>query len=170
MEVTSFAADLVVDGLVAALRAASGFRSPLEEGTDVPVYDGAIVSSDSALSCVVVGSDGDVGGVQRPFRFTSEWHDMDFSTDETGQIQCAVVVWSGDANPDTFADQRALAVGVLQDVDEALRASVTAASLGVTRLLWSKVDSGELIQAATSRGIETRLPFTYGYRALLQVT
>lgn len=171
MTVVSFAADSVVTGLVDALRLTAGFCDPAaQDGTDVPVYDGAIVSDDRAHSCVVVGADGDTGGVQRPFRFTSEWHDLDMTTDEQGQIQCAVVVWSGDANADTYADQRSTAVEILQDVDQALRASISAAQLGVTSLLWSKVDAAELIQSATARGTETRLPFTYGYRALLQVT
>ena len=170
MAVVSFAPDLVIDALVTNLRAATGFRAPSEAGTDVPVFDGGYPSGGKNSQLVVIGSDGERGGVQRPFRFTSDWHDLDMTTDETGTVQCAVVVWGGEAKPTTFASQRATAVEILQNVDEALRASVSAASLGVAQLLWSKVDAGEMVQGVTDYGTETRLTFTYGYRALLQVT
>lgn len=169
MAVSSFAANDVVTALVTALRAATGFRAPTEAGTDVAVFDGPIYGEGSNFSAVTIGADGLPEGNQRPFRLTSEWHDLDLTTDETGTIQCAIVVWSGDANPDTAADQRATAVGILQDVDEALRASNVAAALGVDRLLWSKIDSAEMFQTF-AEGTETRIAFTYSYRALLIVT
>jgi hypothetical protein len=169
MAVVSFAASDVITGLVTTLRAATGFRAPTTAGTDVPVFDGPIYGGGSNFSAVVIGADGLEDATQRPVRFTSEWHDMDLTTDEVGTIQCAVLVWSGDANADTIATQRAAALAILQDVDTAVRASNTAAALGVTQLLWSKIDSGEMFQT-TADGTETRLTFTYSYRALLQVT
>lgn len=169
MAVVSFAVDDVIDGLVSTIRAAASFRAPDEAGSTVPVFDGAVYGAGSNFSAVVIGSNGLEDATQRPFRFTSEWHDLDLTTDETGQVECAVLVWSGDANPDTPATQRATAVGLLQDIDAAVRASNTAIALGVTQLLWSKIDSGECFQT-TENGTETRLTFTYSYRALLQVT
>lgn len=170
MAVVSFALNDAIDGLITTLQAATGFRAPTVAGSDIPVFDGAYPNGGSNFSCVVVGSDGDPNSVQRPGRLTSEWHDLDLTTDETGQIQCAIVVWSGDANPSTFGDQRSDALDILQDVDAAVRASNTAMALGVTQLLWSKIDSAELIQWVTEKGTVTRLPFTFSYRALLQVT
>lgn len=169
MSVVSFAVDDVVTGLVAALQAADGFRHPAVTGDDVPVYDGAIYGEGRNTRAVVIGSDGSEDQVQRPARFTSDWHDYDLTTDEAGTIQCAVVVWSGDSEPDTVATQRGQAVGILQDVDTAVRTSITAATLGVTQLLWSKIDAGEIVQI-TVDGTETRLSFQFSYRALLQVT
>jgi len=133
------------------------------------VFDGPIYGSGSNFSAVTIGSDGSGDPNQRPFRFTSEWHDMDYTVDEVGFIQCAVIVWSGDANPDTPATQRASAVELLQLVDETCRASNAAAALSVGQLLWSKVDQGEMFQTVAD-GTETRLAFTYSYHALLQVT
>jgi len=170
MAVVSFAVDDVISGLVTALQAATGFRAPTEAGTDVPVYDGPVYGDGSNFSFVCIGADGSDNPQQRPARFTSDWHDMDLTTAEEGVIQCAVVVWAGDANPDTAADQRGTAVGILQDVDEAIRASNTAMALGVTTLLWSKIDAGEIFQEVNENGTETRITFTYSYRALLQVT
>ena len=169
MAVVSFAASDVVDGLVTTLRAATGFRAPTEAGTDVPVFNGPVFGAGSNFSAVTIGSDGTEDPTQRPFRFTSEWHDMDLTADEVGTVQCAVIVWAGDANADTAAEQRATAVGILQDVDEACRASNTSIALGVTTLLWSKIDAAECFQTFAD-GTETRLAFTYSYRALLQVT
>lgn len=160
MTVTSFAVSDVIDALVTNLGAA----------LDVPVYDGVIVASDSNLDgCVVIGSDGS-DGAQRPFRLDHPWHDFELTTDENGQIQCVVVVWSGDANPDTFATQRGQALAILQDVDTELRTNISSSELGVSQLLWSKVDSADMVQMVMKDGTETRLPFTVGYRALLQVT
>ena len=169
MAVTSFAASDVVDGLVTTLRAGTGFRAPTEAGTDVPVFNGPVFGAGSNFSAVTIGSDGTEDPTQRPFRFTSDWHDVDLTADEVGTVQCAVVVWAGDANASTAADQRATAVGILQDVDQIIRATVAASELGVTDLLWSKIDSAECIQTF-AEGTETRIPFTFGYRALLQVT
>ena len=169
MAVVSFAADDVIDGLVTTLRAATGFKAPTETGTDVPVFDGMEYGQGSNFSAVLIGDDGSGAANQRPFRFTSEWHDMDYTTDETGQIQCAVLVWSGDANSATQGTQRTTAVGILQDVDEAVRATNVTAALGVTQLLWSKIDAAEMFQDLDD-GWSTRLTFTYSYRALLQVT
>ena len=170
MAVVSFAADLVIDALVTNLRAATGFRAPSEAGSDVPVFDGGYPSGGKNARLVVIGSDGDRGSVQRPFRLTHDWRDLDMTTDESGVVTAAVVVWGGEAKPTTFASQRATAVGILQDVDEALRGSVSAASLGVAQLMWIKVDAAEMVQGVTDYGTETRLIFTLGYRAVLQVT
>jgi len=170
MAVVSFAVDDAISGLVTVLRAGTGFRAPTEAGTDVPVYDGPAYGDGSNFTFVCIGADGSDNPVQRPFRLTSDWHDMDRTTDEIGTIQCGLVVWSGDANPDTPADQRGTAVGILQDIDQIIRASVAASDLGSDSLLWSKIDAAEAIQEVNENGTETRIPFTVSYRALLQVT
>lgn len=157
----------VVAGLVDALRAADGFRAPSAAGADVPVFDGAIVGGGSVTSSVVVGGDGEPDGVQRPVSFQSGWHDLGLTMDEQGSVQCSIVVWSGDANPDTFATQRSTAYTILADVDAAIRSSVTAAALGVNQLLWCHIASGDLIQGVTSKGARTNLQFTVAYQALL---
>ena len=169
MAVVSFAADDVIDGLVTTLRAATGFRAPTEAGTDVPVFDGMEYGQGSNFSAVLIGDDGSGAPNQRPFRFTSEWHDLDYTVDEVGYIQCAVLVWSGDANASTQGTQRASAVTILKNVDTAVRATNVAAALGVTQLLWSKIDAAEMFQDLED-GWSTRLAFTYSYHALLQVT
>lgn len=170
MAVTSVAAGSVVSGLVAALRAATGFRGPTETGADIVVFDGAVVGGGSFATAVVIGGNGDPEDVQRPVRFQTGWHDMDLTMDEQGTIQCAVIVWSGDANLDTFSDQRTSAFAILEDADQALRASVDAANLSVTQLLWLHVSGGELAQGISDRGTRTVLSFTIDYRAILQVT
>lgn len=157
MTVTSFALDSVITGLAAAL----------DTALDVPVYDGAIVAGDSNFTCVVIGSNGDPRSSQQTASFTHTWHDFEMTTDEVGQIQCAVAVWGGDSDADVFARQRAIAVGVLQEIDQTVRASITASQLGVDELLWSKIDSGQLIAEPAANGTMTRLPFVYGYSALL---
>ena len=170
MAVSSVAAGSVVSGLVTALRAATGFRAPTETGTDIVVFDGAIVGGGSFSSAVVIGGDGDPDGVQRPVRFQTGWHDLDLTMDETGSIQCAVVVWSGSADPTTFSDQRTSAFDILDDVDTAIRASNDSADLAVTALLWCHISGGELRQGIESAGTRSVLSFTVDYRANLQVT
>jgi hypothetical protein len=170
MTVLSVAAGDVVTGLVTVARAATGFRAPTESGSDVPVFDGAIVSGSSVGTAVVIGGTGEPDGPQRPVRFQSGWHDLDLTLEERGTVQCSIVVWSGDANPDTFADQRAAAFAVLEDLDTALRSYTGSLDAGVTRVLWTVLSGGELLQGVTSKGTRTNLQFGIDYYAYLTVT
>jgi hypothetical protein len=170
MTVLSVAAGDVVTGLVTVTRAAAGFKNPTANTAGVPVYDGSIVSGASVGSAVVIGGTGEPDGLQRPVRFQSGWHDLDRTLEERGTVQCSVVVWSGDANPDTFSDQRAAAFAVLEDLDTALRDTAGDLDAGVTRVLWTVVSGGELLQGVTSKGTRTNLQFGIDYFAYLTVT
>lgn len=170
MAVVSFAGGDVVTTLVSVLRAATGFRAPTETGSDIVVFDGPVVGGGSFPSSVVIGGSGEPEDVQRPVRFRSEWHDFDLTMDEQGTIECAVVVWSGEAHADVFADQRAAVFDILEDVDTAIRSGNTAAALAMSPLLWAHVSGGELRQASASGGTRSVLNFTIDYRAQLTVT
>jgi hypothetical protein len=170
MTVLSSAAGDVVTGLVTVARDSAGFRDPSTNGTDVPVFDGSIVSGSSAGTAVVIGGTGEPDGLQRPVRFQSGWHDLDRTLEERGTVQCSVVTWSGDANPTTFADQRATVFDALADLDAALRANNLVLDVGVSRVLWTVISGGELLQGVTSKGTRTNLQFGIDYYAYLTVT
>lgn len=162
----------VIDGLITTLRAADGFKDPLLAGTDVPVFDGLIVTGDRMFEALVVGGDGGgmAEGPQRPGRFQSAWGPTNMTLEERGTVQCAVVVWGGESDYGINATQRTRVVDLLAAVDVALRSSIAAAALGVTELLWCHIAGGEIVQMPTDAGTETRYPFTVDYSAYLTVT
>lgn len=166
MAVTAHAAPSVVNALVTVLRAATGFKAPTETGSDVPVFNGTVVGGGSMTSAVIVGGDGS-DGVQRPVRFTSEWHDLNRTLLESGQVQCVAVVWSGDANPDVYSDQRGTAFATLTAVDGAIRGLPASTALSVAQVEWCRISSGECIQYPFNKGTRTDLQFTVDYQAVL---
>lgn len=168
MAVVAHAAPSVVNALVTVLRAASGFKAPTESGGDVPVFSGTVVGGGSMASAVIIGGDGAPGeDIQRPVEWASDWHDLNRTLLEQGQVQCAAVVWSGDANVDVYADQLTAAFAVLNAVDTAIRGVPAATALGVAQVQWCRTSGGQVIQHPFNKGTRTALQFTIDYEAVL---
>lgn len=143
----------VVASLAAAITAA--VNNPL-----IPVFDGPMTSDPDALSYFVVGSDGSDGEV-RAGQFTQSWAGLGArARDEMADVDCALVVLSGDEG--TFAGVRDTAFGLLAQMETGMRSNFATNVPGV---LWQELTVGDVFQANTNRGPRVRIPFTVHFRS-----
>ena len=114
-----------IDALLAALRAASGFRDPAASGTGIPVFDGeeVLVLEDPSSSWLAVGWTGDLeadrGQDVLLFEANSPTAETYAPVMESGEIACTVCARVGETD---LAAARNLAVTALTGVDAVLRA------------------------------------------------
>ncbi len=126
------------------------------------VFDGVPVTSDYITDAVIIGNqpgkdDGAAGLI------TQDYHEVGVGAkrDEKGEIRCAAMSQTGD---DTLATVRRNVLATVAAVEAALRASV---NLGLADLLYVEVQTGEMFQGATTRGVFAECRFTIAYTALI---
>ena len=125
--------------------------------SDVTIYDGPPVGSDSPLKTVCVGDDGDPE-TDVESSFTQEWANLAKTRKrERGEIPCAVIAWDGS----TAMEPKRAAVSVLLDaVGEAIRALASDA-------LTLEITSGASRPVQNNKGAATQVPFTVSYTTTL---
>lgn len=129
----------------------------------VRVRDGYDFTSDPADYLMVGGDDPDnvdpaaSASSRKEFAAVTGWQAI---LDE-GEVTCVAVVRNGDA------DQRAArlaAVAIVAAVEGVLKAD---RSLGLPRVIWSRIGSEELMQDQTDAGAVARIVFVIEYQARL---
>lgn len=156
-DIQSFA---VAGGLVATLQAATGFRAPTEAGSDVPVYDGPPTPKGQLLQFVSVGWAGDSESAAGTFTGDHVGFGIGSNREETGSIDCVLLVGSGDSS---FVTIRATAASILGDVSDAIRAT-PALGLG-TVVQWAHITNGSWSQGLAAKGAFVKVTFTVEYLA-----
>lgn len=126
-----------VDGLVALLRAQAGFRSPDEDSTDRPVYDGPEwqLHRDRLTSYVVVGWSADADDAAGSTDQEPATMGTARARDEEGVIRCLAAGYTGDSEFGAPKTARDLALAVLADVEAALTANPTVGIGGAKHLV-----------------------------------
>lgn len=129
---------LWIDALVIAMRAKSGYRSPVDYSTvGVPVFDGPEIglSGEDVSTYLVIGWSGDPDQPESPGNSVQEQATAGSSRnkDEKGVITCRAVCQLGDGDIASGAVKRARdgAFAMLADVELFVRASPNMA-LGLT--------------------------------------
>jgi hypothetical protein len=164
-------ADLVIDALVAAVRALPGYRAPTERASGITVYDSVEFSGDRPSSFLIIGYGGqdiwstDDGGGDftrgdvsvRAIATTSP-------KEEEASIDCLAVYTTGDGD---VAAARTAAVAIGSDVDTALRAApkIGISSSSTGQLLWTQVTEWSLRTYVQGSSLVAELRFTLTYHA-----
>lgn len=161
MTTTRWAA--VVDGLVAAMRARSGFQAPSSIGSDVIVFDGPEVDNrpEDVDAYLVIGVPGD--GPQSGDRSGQVDHAFGpmASTrprDETGLVECRAVAQLGDVDT---SGARTAALALVAAVEDQLRTTPTL-GLDPAWMRWAAVTRHELRQYL-SGGSVCEIDFTVSF-------
>ena len=132
MATTRWAA--VVDALVTAMRATSGYRAPTTDSTSIPVYDSLewATTGDIPGSYMVVAwpGDPDDGGWSAAGTTSQDFGPMGTNRprDESGEVVVRIVAQTGDMPP---ATARSAAQTMLGDLETVLRAAPTLGLSGV---------------------------------------
>jgi hypothetical protein len=146
----------VYDALLTTFRVVSGLT----------VFDGPEfgLTADSVGEFVIVGGNGDPDG--DPGAITQAWKGLGHnSRDETGEVNCAVIVQTGDTVIKTSRDRAFVLLASLETAllaDPTLGAAVTAG--------WMLPINGTPEQRENSLGSYVRLPFTISYNTRLGAT
>lgn len=136
-----------IDAVVATLTAA--LASP------TAVYDGPIISGDYAKSAVFVGYDGNPEGEFEAASLEQQWTGPGARVkDETLEIRCAAVAWSGDT---AIKPLRDTVLSLFTAANAALRANP---SQGLANPAVFNLEAGTLFQEPITNGLQARLPFT----------
>ncbi|MGW4426380.1 hypothetical protein [Streptosporangium sp. NPDC004631] len=141
----------VIDALTVRFTAAIAAAAGMER---VRVLDGPAVTAETDTELVYVGWDGDPDGDGQAVEATQDWAGIGArARDETLQVTCSVIVWSGDTAMRPRRDRCYAILGVLE---AALRADP---SLGLPPPTVAALAAGNLWQAQTSAGAEVRVVF-----------
>jgi hypothetical protein len=144
---TTSRAPAVIDALVAMCEAAAGLEG-------VKVHDGPQVTSAPLTSVICIGWDGDEDNSEA-VQSQQEWAAIgQKAKDETIQIPCAAIAWTGSTNVKTVRDRAYELVGAVED---ALRADP---SLGFPPPTIVAFAVGNAFQEQTASGAQCRVVFT----------
>lgn len=126
------------------------------------VYDGPILTGNSANSAVFIGYDADPEGDQQASSTQQAWAGVGVTRkrDEENQIAGAVVVLFGDSIT-AWKNVRDLAYGLLDTIGQTLRAN---ADLGLSAPSVAELWPGDYFQEATTAGYQGRLVFSIHYK------
>lgn len=144
----------VIDALVALAEATV-------DTSTVAVFDGPQPVFDPPEQFVAIGWDtGDEAGSGISADITQEWASLgNRAKDETGTVNCAVGVWTGDTNAKGRRDTAAAIIGQLET---ALRADAT---LGIALVRNVGLSTGSLTQEQIDDGVRAIVAFTVNYTA-----
>jgi hypothetical protein len=163
----------VVDGLLAVMRARSGYRAPSTASDDIPVFDGPQVAAleENTTRFLVIGWAGDVPGDRDSGTAGQQLIALASSnrpTEENGTVSCLAVAQIGDQDPATV---RAQALAIIGDVDTALRGQPAGPTLGIDpgtgngQLLWALVGDQARVTQYSAGGSVCEIEFSVVYKA-----
>ena len=166
-------ADLILDALVTAQRAVTGYRSPTSSTAGITVYDGpeALLTQDRGDSHVIIGYGGE-----------DQWDPGDPGSDavqsgisiraiattspkaEEGTIECFAQVVSGDMDVSAV---RTAVVAIGTSVDGTLRTDpkIGIAVSGAAQVLWTQVTGVAVRVYLLGTQLVGELRFTLTYSA-----
>ena len=131
----------------------------LADATSVAqVFDGPSLTADSLTEYVVIGGTEDPG--DNAGEITQEWNGIGAKArQEQGEVQCAVLVSTGD---DTVKTARDRALAIRGEIETALRADPSLG--GVLAPGWAHLNESTAVQLRNTNGLAVRLPFRVTYQ------
>jgi hypothetical protein len=168
--VTTTRAAQVIDGLLATLRAASGFRDPavdstaagVYDGPEAPLYEGVVPQEDF----VVVGWSGlGDGPVESAVTEQTAISIGNREREETGRIPCLAVAQTGDTEYGTAKAMRDAALALVAGAEAAIRSDPWLGITGLRALVVQFEGVTSLQQLASDDGMACWVEFAVTYTA-----